>query len=479
MGQSVELPYSAGGMAWYSGQLYCFGLEVQNKTKLSLSVQKLGKNLDKISTQSFLLPFEITEEKVPCWSDTLHGYLNIYVSEGRTQKVSIFRFRRNFEYLSQIHGVEVSRLNVLSGFDNELYYDRANVYAIKTKGDSTGKQFFLNKYTIKENDGAFEYDLLWQFPFERKNIASARVFYANNDAVWMFVVVNAGEKTGQWILKVSAKNGHLIKGTKLNDKTDNKTYCFGNYFFERSTKSLIICGHTFSQKQLPAGSENLAIAGSTAVTLYISEIDSLGDQVVKQELKFPVLISKNSGKNPGHAYVLQLNAFTKTSENSYTIEADVYQKSKASPCYTYANTFAFSLRKEEEHYLTEKINIASEPMIEAFLFNADRLDMNGKLCQDSNTSLFKLFYKRPSLAVKLHYGSDSLKRPIWLLSKSNARKGNISYSLLRAGKKTYELKTLEDIPKQSAPTCIPLLTNEVLLGRQTEPTLYKIIVYRY
>jgi hypothetical protein len=398
-GQTLELPYSAAGLAWYSGNLYCFGLEENANGKVNFTVQRLGNSLEKYATQSFLLPFQKREEKVSCWSDTLHGYLNLYVSEGRKQKVSVFRFGRNFEFLNQSSGVEISRLNVLSGFDNELYYESKNVYAIKTKSDSSRKQFFLNKYTYKENSGGFEYDLLWQFPFERKNIASARVFYANKEAVWMYVMVNAGEKTGQWVLKVSANKGHLIKGTKLNDKGDDKTYCFGNFYFERSTKSLIICGHKFSPKQLPPGSETLAIAGSTAVTLYLTEIDSLGEQGLKQEITLPILSPKSAGKNPGYAYFLQLNTFVKTTESQYRIEADVYQKSKAMPCYTYANTFSFSLSKEDERYLAEKKNISSEPMIETFLFNNDRLDMNGKLCQDSSTSLSKLF-ETPDLVTE-------------------------------------------------------------------------------
>ncbi len=477
--QTVEFPYAAANISWYSGNLYCFGLEEQTNGKVRFAVQKLGKNLETLGTQSFLLPFQITEEKVSCWSDTLHGYLNIYVSEGRTQKVSLFRFGRNFELLNQSSGVEVSRLNVLSGFDNELYYESSRVYAIKTKSDSSGTQFFLNKYTYKENPGGFEYDLLWQFPFERKNIASARVFHANKEAVWMYVMVKAGEKTGQWILKVNAKNGHLLKGTKLNEKGDEKTYCFGNYYYEPSTKSLIICGHKFSPKQLPPGLETLSIAGSTAVTLYLSEMDSLGVQVLKQELILPLVVSKTSGKNPGHSYLLQIDEFSKTGQNQYRIEADVYQKNKATPCYTYANTFSLLMRKEEERYLPEKKNISSEPMIETYLLNNDRLDMNGKLCLDSGTTLSKLFYKRPSLSVKLNYAADSLSRPLWFLSKSNIRKGNINYSLLQAGKKTYELKTLEEISKSARPICIPLPPNRIVIGRQVDSGVYKLILYRH
>jgi hypothetical protein len=475
--QSVDLPYSAAGICRYAGNLYCFGLEENNK-KLQVSIQQLGKNLEKLALKNYPLSIQKSEDMVACWSDTLHGNLTIYVSEGKNQKVSVFRFNKNFELIDQSSGVDVSRLNSLSGFDNELYYDREHVYAIKTKRDSSGVQFYLNKYTNKESVGGFEYDLIWQFPFERKNISSARVFHANKDAVFMYVVVKAGEKTGQWILKINTKNGYLIKGTKLNGKGDENTYCFGNYYFDAVSKNLLIWGHKFNSKQFNPKSEQLAVAGYSVVTLYLSELDSIGDQVLKQEIQLPIFQTKTAGKTPGFSYLLQINKVRKTAFNEFKLDVDVYKNTKATACYTFANSFTMLFKKEEENYLFEKKTIASEPFIETYLFNNDKLDMNGKLCQDSSTSFYKLFYKQPSLSVKLNVSEDSLKRPVWLLSKSNVRKGTINYSFLKAGKKSYELKTLEELPKSGNPACIPLYKNEFVIGRQTETALYKIVTYK-
>lgn len=474
--QTIELPYSAAAMAWYSGNLYGYGLETAQNGKTSFVIQRFGKNFDKLTELHFLLQFQYTENKLSCWSDTLHGFLNIYVSEGPTQKVSLFRFGRNFELLNQSSGLEVSRLNVLSGFDNELYYENANAYVIKTKGDSAGKQFFLNKYTFKNTIGGFEYDLIWQFPFERRNVASARVFFANKDAVYMYVVVKAGEKKGQWMLKVSAKNGHLLKGSKLNEKGDENTYCFGNYYYESTTKSMLVCGHKFHPKQLNPGTEVLSIAGSTAVVLYLVELDSLGEQVLKQEIRLPVTASKPPVKT---AFLLQINKFTKTAGQHYQLEADVYQSNSTSSCYTYANSFALALSREEENFLAEKKAIFADPLITTYLGSNDRLDMNGKICLDSTTTLNKLLYKRPSLPVKLAYSTDSVSRPLWILSKSNPRKGAINFSLLLVEKKSYVLKSLEDLAKSSEPQCISIPGKQLVIGRQTETGTYKIRVYRY
>lgn len=471
-GQSVELPFSAASISWYSGNLYSFGLEEKDNS-LHFTIQQLDNNLLKRSSQTYTLTVQKNEEKVACWSDTLHGSLNVYVSEGRNQKVSVFRFTRKFELLNRSNGVEISRLNTLSGFDNELFYENSNVYAIKTKSDTSGKQFYLNKYLYKEEVGGLEYKLEWQFPFERKNISFSRVFYANKDHVFLFVVVKSGEKMGQWILKVNANKGYLVKGTKLNDKGDENTYCFGNYYYDKDSKKMILIGHKFNSKQMAPGSDYLASSTSTAVSLFLSEIDSIGDQIVKQEIKLPVIAAKSGGKITPLSYLLQIQSFQKIEMDYYKVVVDVYKKISSVSCYTYANSFSQGIKKEEEKYHAEKKNISSEPLIDTYLFSNDKLDMNGKLCQDSLT-IYKLFYKAPSLPVKLFFGEDSLHRPLWLLNKSHLKKGSINYSVLKAGKKTYELAGIEEIQKSQAPICIPLPGNFAVIGRQIESFVYRI-----
>jgi len=39
-----------------------------------------------------------------------------------------------------------------------------------------------------------------------------------------------GEKSGQWVLRIDSENGKLIKASKLNDKGENSTYLFGDFF---------------------------------------------------------------------------------------------------------------------------------------------------------------------------------------------------------------------------------------------------------
>ncbi len=102
--------------------------------------------------------------------------------------------------------------------------------------------------------------------------------------------------------------------------------------------------------------------------------------------------------------------------------------------------------------------------------------MNGKLCVDSSTSVTKLFLKSPSLPVKLFFEEDSLNRPFWVLSKSAINKDNIQYSYLKAGKKNYELKPVEAILKDKAPTCFRISSLKYLIARQEDLTNYRLVL---
>ncbi len=293
--QTLQLNLSSAGTCVFSGQIYSFGIQEQNQNRF-FCVYKINSSLVKSDSLSFPLSSKKGTETVNCWVDTLHDVLSFYVPEGQKQSLTLFRLNKKFELIAQKKEIEVSRINPLSGFDNELYYENKNVYAVKTKYDSAGAQFFLNKYSLKESSITFEYDFPWQFPFERRNIGSAKVIFANTNYVFLFVMVKSGAKTGQWILKVNAKSGELLKGTKLNLKAEEFTYTFGNAFFETKTKTLLLCGSKFTSVQLPPNAHKLAISGQTFCTLYVIELDSIGDVSHRKDFKLPVLEPKLNGK---------------------------------------------------------------------------------------------------------------------------------------------------------------------------------------
>ena len=476
-GQITEFSISAGNTCLFSGNVYCFGIENKEASEYFV-VYQLNTSLDTISSKRFKLTFKTGTDKIRCWSDTLHGFLTIYVPEGKNQKVSLYRFNPKFELLKEARSLDVARLYPVSGFENQLYYSGRSVYAVQTQKDSTGLQFYINKHELKPDFESFEYEKKWQFPFERKNIRSVQIFHASQEALFVFVHVFAGAKTGQWLLKINVRNGQLIKATKLNFKNEENSYMYGNYFFDARSKSLLLTGHKFSSKQYLAESGILSVSGASAVSMYVLEIDSIGDVQFRQDYKLAISPNKGAIKNTASAFLLQIKSFTRLSEHKYLLDCDVYKMSSQGNCYVYANSFAFGLTKDNENYLPEKKVIEANINIERFLNNNDKLDMNGKLCVDSTGGVEQLFVKNPSSPVKLLFANDSLNQPYWVLCKSNSRKAVIQLSAVKLEKKIYQVVSLEEIQLKLDPVVLLLPGRRLLLGSQNEAEKYVLKALR-
>src|SRR5690606_23022037 len=145
--------------------------------------------------------------------------------------------------------VDIARLNNTALFSNETVYYNNFVYNLKTENDTTGKQFYIDKYELKSEKENFDYQFKWQFPFEKKDIRTAHIFYADKFQVMVFVNIAEGSKAGQWILSVNAATGMLIKGTKLNNKDEASVYLYGNFLADKRTKSIMLIGQKFTEAQ--------------------------------------------------------------------------------------------------------------------------------------------------------------------------------------------------------------------------------------
>ncbi|HQQ95237.1 MAG TPA: hypothetical protein PLQ93_11825, partial [Bacteroidia bacterium] len=282
--QNVELNLGAANMNQFRGKLYCYGSSA-GQTSSYFKIYQLDQDLRVLDSTGFRWPEGFGTDLIPAWSDTLHGFLNIYVPEGRTQRVSLYRFNARFELQKEVHNLEVTKINPISGFENKLFYDRDMVYAIQTQKDSSGQGFYLNKYQLKKEYIGFEYDFVWQFPFERRNIRSAEVIFANPEQLMVFVHVFAGSKKGQWILKINARTGRLIRGTRLGDKDSEDTYMYGAVNFEKQSKSLMLIGHKYNPSQYTYTSGKLMAPATASVQLYLNVLDSIGDPLIRQDLK--------------------------------------------------------------------------------------------------------------------------------------------------------------------------------------------------
>lgn len=473
--QTLDFDLIKANSCSFSGNVYVFGLLPQAKGT-SFRIYKLNKELKKADSSTVDLGKTNADALLQLNSDTLHDFLNIYLQKKEKKLVQILRYTKKFELFANIEDVDVARLNSISTFENEIYYTKNEVYTIKVSNDTSGKQFYLNKYSLKSEQKNFEYEPKWQFPFERRNINSAHIVYATKNYVLMYVNVIDGLKRGQWMLKVNASTGLLIRGTKLNDKGELNFYTYGKMILDTSTRQLFVIGQKFTEAEFNQKDRKLNIVNKPFLTIYMARIDSLGEMEEKNEFKIPVVEQK--GNKAPNSYILRVDKFAKSKEGNFTFEADLF-KGNNTGCYSYCTSSTYSLTQTEEKLMFEKSTAFSNPDIERFYFTLDKLDMNGKTCADSLQEFEKLFYRNITFGVKQAYKLNELGNRIWILKKSDTKKGMESFVAITPVKNIYQTLKLEDIPKAENPSFIWLSLTQVAVSRQTAAEKFQLKVYNW
>jgi hypothetical protein len=116
-------------------------------------------------------------------------------------------------------------------------------------------------------------------------------------------------------------------------------------------------------------------------------------------------------------------------------------------------------------------------MIEKYYFNSDALDMNGKVRLDSLSELETLFYKNIALNADCGFKTDEMKNPIWLLKKSDAKKGIDNYTVLTPVKKVYQLTKITEVNKNENPVFILLSSKQFLISRQSASNKFQLQIF--
>ncbi|MDO9001292.1 MAG: hypothetical protein Q7W45_16120 [Bacteroidota bacterium] len=470
--QTKQFNLTKSNCQLFNGSIYTFGISSQNKNT-ACTIYKLNQQLNITDSFSVDLNKVAPDNFLLLYSDTLHGFLNVYLQRKDKKLITVLRFNKLFEHVVTIDNVDVARLNSISNFENELFYYKNDVYTIKNQIDTSGKQFYLNKYTLKSELKNFDYEPIWQFPFERKNINSAHIFYTDSNLVLLYVNVLSGAKSGQWILKINSKTGKLIRGTKLNDKAETNTYQYGTFLLDTATKTLSFIGQRFTESQFNQQANKLTISNSPFASIYLIEIDSAGEVLSKQDFKLPINEPKTTSKKITINYILKFNSLIKSRDGSFSFESDIYKNSDNSLCYFYANTAVYNLLQDEETLMLERATLSSNLLIEKYYFNNDKLDMNGKLCIDSLSQFETLFYKRLTLPVKIQFKIHD-DNANWLLTRSDIKKNSINYTILRPENKIYQLAKIDEILKQKDPCFIPINSNLFLIATQEEGNKFQL-----
>lgn len=476
--QTIELNLKRSGVQGFNGKIYTFGL-IQTGTKPGLIIYELNHSLIKTDSLQIDNLKGKTEDYLALSSDTLHDQLNIYLQNKEKRSVQILKINKKFKTAGLSDETEVARVNSLALFQNDIYYYKNEVYTLRSSMDTSGRQFFLNKHSLKTEKTNFEYEQKWQFPLERKYIRSARIIYADRSIVLIFVQIGEGTKKGQWLLKVSAMNGNLRKGIRIGEKNELNSYYFNQVKVDTAIGRIYLTGQKFSDRDLDLTEKKFNLSGKTAISFYLAVIDSGGDVTSNTEFKLPVVEQKGYVSKTPVNYMIRMNSFEIDKENNITIATDVYKSKPASLCYQYCNSAFLKIKEQDGMITLEKNSIGTHPMIEKYHLTNDPLDMNGKLCIDSLNEFDKLFTKNINLKICKGFKMDESGNPVWLLNKSETKKGTEKFSILGPVKKIYQLSSVAQLNKSEVPSFLLLSSKNFLVTRQAAEDKFLLQIFNW
>lgn len=462
--QEITLPIGKSGKQTFGGKLFLFGLQQADK---SLSV-KIYALKEKLQADSISVDLKgRAEDYLKLYSDTLHGFLNIYIQKQNSRSVKIVRINKKFSIHNVIDEVDITRLNSIAFFEKEILYSGKDVYTIKSSiSDSTGTQFYLNKWSLKSDKENFEYEAKWQFPFERKNISGAQLAMANKRHVFALVNIDKGLKKGQWYLKIDAQEGRLVKAQKLNNKGDTSAYLTHKIKIDSASSSHILFGQKFSAVEYDVLQNKLNLSGKKQCSFFLTVIDSSMEVLSKNEFKVPVVDVSTQAKKLPSGYLPKTSAIKYATGEGYKIELDIFKSLNSNAaCFRYSNSVSLSILEKEGVFQFQKNSITPNAAIDQYYSGADAADVSGLICNDSLNNLFRLMFQPMPLNSKVAVKRDPSGNLIWLLTKTDLKKNIVTLSILAPEKKVYKLKSIAEIERSAEPFVELITEKEFIAGK--------------
>src|SRR5436190_1207002 len=321
-GQVKELWLSNAGSCFFSGHIYSFGLRSTDRG-CELKVYRIDPSLNITDSASTQIQRSNPGEFLQLTADTLYDRVNIYIQRKEKKEARIVRFTRSLKEEENIPSVEIARLNSSQMFGAGALYSKNVVYDVKTEKDSSGQQFYLNKYELKNQPGNFDYSFKWQFPFERKDVKFAHVFYSDRKAVWIMAWRENEKGPAQWILMINASNGFLLKALKVSDKPENGILHFGQYYSDPGSKNILLTGQVTGNQNKQTG---------PFAELYLMELDSMCQLNWKQNFRISTAPAVPGNKKEAPVELIRISKLERAPLN-IKLQTDLYQPSGV--CFRY------------------------------------------------------------------------------------------------------------------------------------------------
>lgn len=462
--QSVSLPLLKANSFVFKNTIYVYGFE-KGKSELQFKVYKSGLELKKMDSVLVSLGKENPEAYLEISADTLHNYLNFYFQKSNNKNLAtLIRLNDSLRLITKVENFESNKINSLTTFENEVYTYKNSTYTIRTSEDSLGKQFYLSRYDVLSDKKPFEYKFTWQYPLEKRNINTTHVFYANDAILFMYVNIISGDKKGQWILKLDAKKGSMIKGVKLNAKGDTRNFIYNTYHYDNKTKQLLAAGNIYTEEQINFEENKYGFTNlNKQNTYFFTTIDSLCENIKRNEKTVPFVY--NVPKPPSKEltyYHVRIKELRKNGDSDYSAYCSLYKSNGADLLFLYETGFYINciLNETDIEFYADKIHMALSTLQN--LVNKDLKDINGKMELKSATELDKLLYKWPIADVEKCFGKDDLKNPKWIITSTDINTAKKTFYKITIGKKGPEHKILLENSKYNHPE-IYRLDNEKLI----------------
>ena len=310
--QEIKRQLLNANILQFHHNLYVYGYQ-QNNTELKFKCYSYSHKLQVKDSAEYNLGKHTPSDYLQISVDTLHDFLNFYFQlANQKNMVSLFRTNDSLKTIATTDNYDANHINSLSVFDDEKLAYKQDLYIIRTATDSADKQFYLSKYHVKSVNKPFEYDFKWQFAFERKHIYRASILAADSNQVIIYAHVFDGLKKGQWILRINANTGEIIRGTKLSAKGDTRHFLVSNYIIDKKTKSIDVIGSVYEGNTIDFKNKTSNFTTQAKNhKLFIVTIDSLGDVAQRVEKVFPLPIQTKT-QTGLQSFHLKIREFKKT-----------------------------------------------------------------------------------------------------------------------------------------------------------------------
>lgn len=476
VGQNISRNLLKANSLFFRDHIYVYGF-VQNKSELQFKAYKITSDLSKADSISEDLGKEKIEDQLEISADTLHGYLNFYFQKVNSKNLaSLLRFDKDLKLIAKADNFESNRINSLTTFENEIYTFRHSTYTIRATEDSLGKQFFLTKYDLVSDQKPFEYKMTWQYPLEKRHINTTHIFYADSQLVLVYVTILTGDKKGQWVLKINAVNGAIIKGIKLNAKGDERSYIFNAFDYDPFSGELFVVGNIYTKQQFDPESGTFTFANLNKQNTFFFITINTDEVMGRVEKNIPITYTaspapKAAGAKPlPNFYHVKIRELKRMSKADYSMYCDVYKTTGTQLLFLFETAFTMNFTLNEESIETEQSKIFNILTPFPNLVNSDPKDINGKIELKSITDFDRFLYMRPIADVEKEIGKDDNKNPKWIIAKNDIKTGKNSFFKLGMGAKGIENKLLLEGSKYDHPNVYRIKNDKLILYNYNSET---------